>query len=79
MLKLTKIQVKLSVPEDLSSFKKHSFPKQGSSPGKEHHDPRPTFWEGTEICTLQNSQRAPKCGKTSATVHQFQDQGLQEL
>lgn len=44
----------LSVPEDLSIFKKDSFLKQGSSPGEEHHDPRPAFWEGTEICTVQN-------------------------
>lgn len=54
MLKLTQIQVTLSVPEDLSIFKKHSSPKQGSNPGEEHHDPRPTSWEGTEICTAHN-------------------------
>lgn len=79
MLKLTQILVTLSAPEDLRIFKKHSFPKQGSSLDKEHHDPRPTLWEGIEIAQCRIPQGAPKGGKISATVHQFQDQGLQEL
>lgn len=61
----------LPVPEDLSIFKKHSFPKQGSSPGKEHHDPRPLSGRERRSAQHRIPQGAPKCGKISASAISF--------
>lgn len=53
----------LPVPEDLSIFKKHSFPKQGSSPGKEHHDPRPLSGREWRSAQRRIPQGAPSVAR----------------
>lgn len=62
-------------PKTLLFFKKHSFPKQGSFPCTEHHDPRPTFCEGTETCTVQSPTGASSEADSCPCTSELRDQG----